>query len=446
MLTFASLPWPATDPHVPTPPSIHVLEPLEQGGVIARQGFSYQDHVTAAFVLEMVSGEPTGGLLAAVWCESEDDITLIWQRASGEHVEFVQVKRNELEQLWTAAKICERDSGSAGTRSGTQEDSNDTPRSLAEKSLAHDRCAEPCTFRVVSAWELHPDLEVLRLSLEHPHRVDGHEKIEAIVADIGTRAERARRFVSRNGHDVRYWVRRLRWDVRGRLEAVRSRNLETLERFAESAGAFLAQDQRAALYQQLLALVKQAADAPWLTEEARKKLPRAKVTEFFSRELQRAQNPSLAAGGEVLRQELRNAGLSPQVVESACDLRHRYRRERLAPRYLSVDDAEMIEGEVGAVLHDLGSQFNAGILLDTPVQFHERCRAAVVALHGSLAFPTAPPLFSLLGAMYDRVHRGLHRFTRPDLADMLGEPSNRLRTAGAESDPSVRDSPQEDAA
>ena len=426
---------------MPTPLSIHLLEPLEQGGVIARQGFTYQDHVAAGFVLEMIAGEPAGGLLAAVWCETEDDITLIWQRASGEHVEFVQVKRNELDQLWTAAKICERESrpgpGPAIASDGGSDD--DHPGSLAEKSLAHDRCAEPSTFRVVSAWELHPDLEVLRLPLDHAQRAPGHDKIEAIVAAIGVRAERRRRFVSENGHDVRHWVRQLVWEVRGRLEAVQGRNIETLERLAESLGGFLALDQRAELYQQVLAVVKQAAEAHWLTSATRKKLPRNKIVEFFARELQRAQHPAFAAGGESLRQELRDAELSTEVIESAWDLRHRYRQERLAPRYLSVGDVEMIEGEVGAVLHDLRSRFNAGGLSDTPAEFHERCRAAVVDLRATLALPSPPPLFMLLGAMYDRVSRGLHRFTRVDLAKLLDRSPDETRNDGPERDPQRED-------
>src|SRR4051812_39664067 len=63
---------PTLSPSMPISPSVHDLAPLEQGGVLARQGFSYQDHIAAAFVLKMVSVAPTGGVLAAVWCETED--------------------------------------------------------------------------------------------------------------------------------------------------------------------------------------------------------------------------------------------------------------------------------------------------------------------------------------------------------------------------------------
>ena len=70
------------------PRSIHALPPLETGGVEARQGFGLQDHVAAGICIELVVN-PT---LKQVWCETQDDITLIWDAPDGELVEFVQVK------------------------------------------------------------------------------------------------------------------------------------------------------------------------------------------------------------------------------------------------------------------------------------------------------------------------------------------------------------------
>ena len=57
----------------PSAPSIHGLRPREQGGVVARQGFAYHDHVAVAFYLQMLANPQ----LASVWCEADDDITLI---------------------------------------------------------------------------------------------------------------------------------------------------------------------------------------------------------------------------------------------------------------------------------------------------------------------------------------------------------------------------------
>ena len=67
--------------------SIHDAEPLEIGGVVARKGFTFQDHVAVGFLLDLLKYDD----LREVWCESQDDVTLIWS-GSVEYVEFVQVK------------------------------------------------------------------------------------------------------------------------------------------------------------------------------------------------------------------------------------------------------------------------------------------------------------------------------------------------------------------
>ena len=67
---------------------IRELKPLNKGGVIARGGFSFQDHVALSFCLEMAMSSD----LNEVWCETHDDITLIWCRSGIDEVEFVQVK------------------------------------------------------------------------------------------------------------------------------------------------------------------------------------------------------------------------------------------------------------------------------------------------------------------------------------------------------------------
>ena len=85
-------------------PSIRELPPLEEGGTEARKGFHFQDHVAAALCIDMLD-DPS---LLEVWCETQDDITLIWRLAqaatkadrndvsSDERVEFVQVKDLQL--------------------------------------------------------------------------------------------------------------------------------------------------------------------------------------------------------------------------------------------------------------------------------------------------------------------------------------------------------------
>lgn len=86
-------------------PSIFTISPLEEGGPIARGGFNYQDHIAGAFCLEMLR-DPN---LRAVWCETQDDL-LLDKMVNGQlSVEFIQVKSDTLNQLWSIAKVCERE-------------------------------------------------------------------------------------------------------------------------------------------------------------------------------------------------------------------------------------------------------------------------------------------------------------------------------------------------
>jgi hypothetical protein len=91
-----------------------------------------------------------------VWCETHEDITLLSELNSQKElcVEFVQVKAHEFDQLWSAAKITARELQGNGKAPG---------KCIVEKSLAHDRCKEPCCFRVVTARPVMDELQVLNL-------------------------------------------------------------------------------------------------------------------------------------------------------------------------------------------------------------------------------------------------------------------------------------------
>jgi hypothetical protein len=78
--------------------------PSDAGGVAARQGFKYQDHVAAFFVLTMIEDSR----LTAVECETADDITLRWSDGKAKHSEFVQVKTTDSDRKWTQAEILQR--------------------------------------------------------------------------------------------------------------------------------------------------------------------------------------------------------------------------------------------------------------------------------------------------------------------------------------------------
>ena len=392
---------------MPTAPSIHESVPREHGGTNARRGFVYQDHVAVAFYLEMLTDEQ----LAAVWCEAEDDITLIWDRDVGESVEFVQVKQNELEQLWTAALICSRD-GAATTETFGET----RPNSLMEKSLSHDRFREPCTFRVVTSWQLHPDLAVLKYPLAHAHRANGSSIIDGVITKIATVANRSGRFVSLNERDVTFWVRHVLWDVRESVTALSNANLHALEEFVATRNGFLAIDQRKDLYLKLLVRAKEAAAAPWDPEPAQKKQARIALLDYMKGEIRKAERPSLGTEAEPLRHKMQNAGLSATAIESAWELRQRYRADKLAGKYLSVEDRDVVEAEVQARLHELLTALYANEIDDSAEQFHHRCIRALRELRDEL--PSKPPISMMQGAMYDITARCRHQFTRLTPADL----------------------------
>src|SRR5437764_2305275 len=100
--------------HKPQFLSIHEIPLPTTGGIPARKGFDLQDHVAASYCIQMISETR----IKEVWNEAHDDVTLIWQTGTEEEVEFIQVKSNELDQLWSIALLCQRDS-SAKTKEGT---------------------------------------------------------------------------------------------------------------------------------------------------------------------------------------------------------------------------------------------------------------------------------------------------------------------------------------
>ena len=115
----------STDSADPPPkPSYRDLPPLETGGVVARGGFCFQDHIAAGYCLQMLE---TPSLLE-VWCEAQDDVTLVWVKNDKEEFEFVQVKDLQFGSFWSIAKLCER-----------KNNKEDIGTSIIERSLAYDR-------------------------------------------------------------------------------------------------------------------------------------------------------------------------------------------------------------------------------------------------------------------------------------------------------------------
>lgn len=376
--------------------SIHHLPPLERGGSIARHGFDVQDHVAAGFLLSMIETPE----LLHVWCETHDDITLIWQGSSIEEIEFIQVKSNELDQLWSVSKLCDREKKDKSPKAGT---------SIYERSLVNDRCVEPCRFRLVTCRPVHSDLSALTLPHSAPDRASKQADLDALSKEI---ERKTNGFLSGNGNGPSYWLNRLFWDVRHSIESVKTANLDRLRRLVEQRAGYLFSDQLDDLYDTILTMVRTAATADWGVDPTQKKFVKQNVVDWFNKELARRLHSVPAMGGTSLKGKMEKAGIIEPEIESSLETRRHYLSERLQPQYLSLSERNHVEGEVTATLHALRARLDAGEFPDSGVDFHAKCINALQELQGRLSTSRPVPLVFLIGCMYSIADRCTHRFRR----------------------------------
>jgi hypothetical protein len=385
----------------PLPRSIHNLTPLESGGVIARAGLLFQDHVAVSFCLEMVSSAQ----LTQVWCETQDDITLIWEQENHEEAEFVQVKDVHLGQLWSVAKLCE------GNKEGA---SDEKCTSIFQKSLAHDRCNEPCRFRIVTSLDINDSLRPLSYPRTSPLRTSDDTRFLKLCAEVGRYVGHLK---SPNGHDHTFWLMNAVWQVRHSSAAVENENLVTLCSYLEQCGRSVAMDQlRENIYLRLLAIVQAAACAKWEMEPGKKKILRSNMMQRVDQLVEELRYPASATGGDEMRRRMAEAGLSQETVATADVERILYRQQSLDAPYLDASERDTVEAEVMAVLQELRSQLDLGLVPDDGVAFHQLCLIRLAKLRDELRIqlPGKPLLLLsfLQGCMYSITDRKLHRFRR----------------------------------
>ena len=373
-------------------PSIHDLQPLESGGTEARRGFDYQDDVAASFCLEMVLSCDLKG----VYCETHDDIMLIWQDNGGETVEFVQVKKLDKDQLWSIAMLCKKEN-----RHGT---------SILEKSLSQERCSEPCIFRIVTDDRVKKELAILRHKRRDSHRDTNSKEFKELCKKV---SEKVSNFKSVKGNDYRCWLEHVYWDVRESRQAVKEHNLILLLSFAKEIDEYLFPDQLDEIYIKLLQKVQNAA-APEKNASAQDKIiKRDELYQWLKTQITKQLNPS-KVGSDALCKKMNNAKIPSAAVGTAVEQRRRYRKERLSPKYLSLQDMEQVEGDIAAKLHQTLAQLDAGLINESGVQFNSRCLNLMQDLPDSLSNIQAP-LYFCQGYMYDLTNRCLHRFLREEL-------------------------------
>lgn len=373
------------------PKSIRDLVPKDFGGIIARKGFAYQDHVAAKFCLEMLLGND----LLEVWCETYDDIVLIHIHDACETVEFVQVKQEDLDQLWSPAKLCARKDGEVGT-------------SILEKSLARDCCGETVRFRLCTSLPPNAELGLLTLPLDHCDRHADREAFKDLAASFG---KRIGTFSSANGHGAEFWISNALWES-DTEKAIADHNKILLHRLLELNQFPAYCDTLDDLYETLLWRVKTAAEADWQLQKTQKTIKREELVGWL---LAKANPLPNLKHEERLVKKLQQAGMDEVAVESAKGLRRQYLIELRQPRYLDPKSSTFCNDEVPAVLHRLRSELDSGRRQEEAVAFHHTCveRVLKIATEHQSKLDSEPPDGFLLGCMYEVTARCRHRFTPP---------------------------------
>jgi hypothetical protein len=376
--------------------SIHDLDPLESGGTAARQGFLFQDHVAARFCLEMLVSGP----LKSVWCETLDDVTLIWKTGHAEVVEFVQVKAEKLDQLWSVPRLCARESRNGRMAAGT---------SVLERLLENDRCTEPCKFRMVSRRPVVEALRVLETEVGAQARAADSEKMKSLCETLEQRLDGIK---SPNKHGPTWWAENTVWEIGHSEEALRNRNLSLVGKVVDEFGRFLVSDQREQLYELLLMKVKAAADADKSLNRDGGKLARDTLIDWFGKQIRELERGGSEAGGIDLRVKLEAARIPADTVDSAEELRRSYLSRWLRPSYLERDLSRAWEDRVRAELVELRSRLDSGEIEADGVDFHRRSLEALEKVRAEATKGKELPKDFFQGCMYYITDLCQHRFLR----------------------------------
>jgi hypothetical protein len=210
----------------------------DAGGVAARLGFKYQDHVAAFFVLQMIDDRR----ILQVECETSDDITLIAQRYGVTTPEYIQVKTTDKDTNWTLTELTAR-----------PPQTKSKPTSLVEKSLLTDKHLPGARFRVVARRPLNKAVSAL---MEPVERRDPKGGIATLAGKLQARHPST---TSANGNDLAYWTLHAQWDVLSSIDHVENRNLQAISRIAEASGANPTHSHARTIYRDLLNKVDEAA-------------------------------------------------------------------------------------------------------------------------------------------------------------------------------------------
>ncbi|WP_082242168.1 dsDNA nuclease domain-containing protein [Cereibacter sphaeroides] len=217
--------------------------PSDAGGVAARAGFSFQDHVGVGLLLDMLSDTA----IVMVEFETADDITLRSVDDAGEINEYIQVKTTEGDGKWNLKEVTERT-----LRNGKPIEWS----SLCEKSLACDRFSDRALFRIVTKRDVATNLKPFCVPRANRHTVE--EKLRELVLSFGKKYKKS---VSKKGRHLGDWAAGLFWHVASSSDALKNHSINRILRLFEGRGVFPSYSVADQIYEMLLKKVREASEA-----------------------------------------------------------------------------------------------------------------------------------------------------------------------------------------
>ncbi|RKE35652.1 uncharacterized protein DUF4297 [Paraburkholderia sp. BL23I1N1] len=268
--------------------------PAEEGGPIARTGFSYQDEVAVGFLIDMLC-DPS---LVKIHCESHDDILLLRSGEAGRIAEFVQVKGGEADKLWSVADLCYRKSGAVGS-------------SIFEVSLSRDQHRELSRFRIVTHRPAVTALDVLTFPLDAPGRESNGAKFLELFTGIDGYCPA---FQSAKGNDAKYWIENCLWDVRADKSNIERANLLALIKLSAQQKLDLLQEHVELLLGELRVWVKRAGEARWYPSRDDKIITRDAISTWWKERTTEIRRGAALQGGGKLADKLREIGAGEEII------------------------------------------------------------------------------------------------------------------------------------
>lgn len=333
--------------------SIDDAPPDDLGGIYARQGFAFQDDVAARYLIMMIEDDS----LQEVRCESNEDITLVWKRSEFKEVEFVQVKAEHPDQLWSIAKLTERKK--------SKENPSGAGSSILEKNLSWDRYKETSIFKIVTCRQVNKELSLLTHSIDHPLRSDGGEDVESVKKQI---EEKLSGFKSKKGNDTDFWVLNTVWSIYDE-QHIQALNKRKLSEVLFNVGFQSDPERDNEIYDAIRALAKKRAELG-VERWKEKAINRTELLSFIKNIAEPYPDKTKS---QKLEEKILGAGLDDTCLGVAKDQQRFYLTKKRSSEYFTADESEEVDMRVLSTLHRLRSSLDSGDIKEAPVSFHNKC-------------------------------------------------------------------------